>query len=190
MIKKIFWIFRAFLYFPFLGGIKYPSYIGKPILILGLKKIKLGKRVRIYPNVRIEVHGINSKLIIEDNVGIAQNVHITTASELNIKSGATILANVFVTDIDHEYKNIDEHILDQPFSIKKTEIGENCFIGIGAAIQAGTILGNQCIVGANSVVRGVFPDYCVIVGTPARIIKRYNESTKKWERTNSKGDFI
>ena len=49
-------------------------------------------------------------------------------------------------------------------------------------IQSGTILGKQCIVGANSVVRGQFPDYCVIAGNPAKIIKKYNFNTRKWEK--------
>lgn len=66
--------------------------------------------------------------------------------------------------------------------VRHTEIGENCFIGYGAAIQAGTVLGRQCIVGANSVVRGEFPDYCVIVGAPARIVKRYNPVSGEWEK--------
>lgn len=67
-------------------------------------------------------------------------------------------------------------------NIKETKIGENCFIGIGVAIQAGTILGKQCVVGSNSVVRGEFPDYCVIVGAPARIVKKYNFETQRWEK--------
>lgn len=53
---------------------------------------------------------------------------------------------------------------------------------MGVAIQAGTILGEQCIVGANSVVRGTFPDYCVIAGVPAKIIKIYNKESGEWVR--------
>jgi acetyltransferase-like isoleucine patch superfamily enzyme len=101
---------------------------------------------------------------------------------LNIGSDTVISANVFVTNIDHEYENINIPILEQDNIFKNTEIGNNCFIGIGAAIQAGTKLGNHCIVGANSVVRGSFPDYCVIVGAPAKVIKRYNFETESWER--------
>lgn len=182
MFFKLFWIFRGLLYAPFFGKFSIPSYIGKPILILGMNKIFIGKRVRIYPNARMEVHGKNSKLIIKENVGIAQNVHITTGANLIIGKSTTILANVFITDIDHSYEELGVPILDQRNIIKKTLIGENCFIGIGAAIQAGTILGNHCIVGANSVVRGHFPDYSVIVGAPAKIIKQYNFETQKWEK--------
>lgn len=184
MIFKIFWIIRALLYKLFLGKINLPSYIGRPTYVHNFRRIFIGNRVRIYPNSRLEVHGENSKLIIEDNVGIGQNVHITTGDTLIIGKSSTILANVFITNIDHDYTEINKPILEQKMIIKKTEIGENCFIGIGAAIQAGTILGKQCVVGANSVVKGEFPDYCVIVGSPARIVKKYNFDTQRWEKYN------
>lgn len=181
MLFKLVWILRALLYKPFFGKFGTISYIGKPIFIKGSKKIFIGKNVRIFPHFRIEAHG-NGKIIIEDNVAIGQNVHITSGENLVIGSSSTILANVFITNIDHDYEEIDKHILDQKMILKRTVIGDNCFIGIGAAIQAGTILGKQCIVGSNSVVKGKFPDYCVIVGAPAKIIKKYNFETQRWEK--------
>ena len=95
-----------------------------------------------------------------------------------------------ITNIDHEYQEIDKHILKQPHIIKETKIGENCFIGYGVVIQAGTILGKQCVVGSNAVVRGSFQDYSVIVGAPARVVKRYDIVQNIWRKTNSKGKFI
>ena len=178
---KLFWIIRAILYKPFFGKFGVVSYMGKPVFIKGCRKIFIGKNVRIFPNFRIETHE-NGRIVIEDNVAIGQNVHITSASDLFIGTNSTILANTFITNIDHEYEQIGKHILDQPTKIRETKIGENCFIGIGVAIQAGTILGKQCIVGSNSVVRGQFPDYCVIVGSPAKIVKKYNFTTQKWEK--------
>jgi len=182
MNRKALWILRGLFYKLFFKKFGTPSYIGPPTIIHGAKKISVGKNVRIYPNVRLEVHGRSSSLTIEDNVAIGQNVHITTGSNLTIGKSSTILANVFITDIDHNYIEIGKHILDQELIIRQTRIGENCFIGIGAAIQAGTILGKQCVVGANSVVRGVFPDYCVIAGVPAKILKKYNFETQDWEK--------
>ena len=182
MYNKFFWAIRYLFYSIFFKKAGFPSYIGKPIIIAGINKLVIGKRVRIFPNVRIEVYGKDSSLIIEDNVSIGQNVHITSASDLFIGTNSTILANTFITNIDHEYEQIGRHILDQPMKISETKIGENCFIGIGVAIQAGTILGKQCIVGSNSVVRGQFPDYCVIVGSPAKIVKKYNLDTQVWEK--------
>ncbi len=182
MFVKILWVIRAIIYKLYFKRIGLPSYIGKPTFLYGTRRISIGKRVRIFPHVRLEVHGKQASLEIQDNVAIGQNVHITAGNNLIIGKSSTILANVFITDIDHNYTEIGKHILDQEMIIKKTEIGENCFIGIGAAIQAGTQLGKQCIVGANSVVKGIFPDYCVIVGSPARIVKKYNFETKIWEK--------
>lgn len=192
MIFKIFWIIRGLLYKPFLGKYGFPSYIGKPIFIGNLKKIFIGKRVRIMPNARIEVVDKNSSIVFEDNISVAQNLHIISggSQELRICKNTTLSANIFITNLDHEYQNINIHILQQKLIANKTKVGENCFLGYGVVIQSGTILGKQCIVGSNSVVRGVFPDYCVIVGAPARIVKRYDEKSKTWKKTNNKGEFL
>tara|TARA_Y100000815_G_C13166868_1_gene434005 strand:- start:465 stop:752 length:288 start_codon:yes stop_codon:yes gene_type:complete len=93
-----------------------------------------------------------------------------------------ITGNVTITDIDHEYRDVTRSVIDQPYIPSKTDIGENCFIGMGARIQAGTILGKGCIVGANAVVRGTFPDHSVIVGSPGRIVKQYNCESGEWEK--------
>lgn len=144
------------------------------------------------PNARIEVVDKNSSIVFEDNISIAQNLHIISGGnqELRICKNTTFSANVFVTNIDHQYDEINKHILEQPLVSSKTHIGENCFIGYGAVIQAGTILGKQCIVGANAVVRGHFSPYCVIVGVPARIVKRYDEKSGIWKKTDKDGEFL
>lgn len=192
MILKILWTVRYLTYALFLGKSGFPSYIGKPIFINRFNRLFIGKKVRIFPNCRIEVQDNDACIIIEDGTSIAQNFHIISGykQHLIIGKNTTISANVFITNIEHNYQKIGEHILKQPLFAQKTIIGENCFIGYGSVIQAGTTLGKQCIVGANAVVRGTFPDYSVIVGIPAKIVKRYNESSGKWVRTNAKGEFI
>lgn len=182
-IVKYFWAIRAIFYRVRFGKIGKLSYMGKPLYLQGTSKVKIGNKVRILPGVRIEAYGTEGSIVIKDNVSIGQNFHVTSSSsEVVIGEDTTISGNVFVTNIDHDYKQIDVHILKQDFLIKETRIGKNCFIGYGAAIQAGTILGKQCIVGANSVVRGEFPDYSVIVGAPAKVVKRYNPDSANWEK--------
>ena len=162
------------------------SYIAKPLILSGVSKARIEDKVRILPGLRMEIIGENASIHIERNTSIGQNFHIISASNMIIKKNTTISGNVFISNLDHSYEKIGVHILDQDHIIKETIIGENCFIGYGVSIQAGTILGNQCIVGSNSVVKGEFPDYCVIAGVPARIIKRYNPKTKRWEKNNDK----
>lgn len=179
--KKFFWALRALLLKPFFKKYGNSGYIGKPLVISGKKNISIGSRVRIYPGLRMEAID-NGTIEIQDNVSIGQNFHCTSAGKLVIGRNSTISGNTFITCIDHEYRNIAQHIMEQPMIVKDTIIGENCFIGYGVAIQAGTKLGKQCIVGANAVVRGDFPDYSVIAGVPAKIIRKYNFDTKTWDR--------
>jgi acetyltransferase-like isoleucine patch superfamily enzyme len=180
--QKLCWALRGITYKTFFGRFGNVSYIGKPVSIVGAKNIFIGDKVRIYPGIRMETANGGS-IKINDDCSIAQNVHITAdGEELSIGSGTIILGNSFITNLDHEYKEIGVPILKQKRAVKTTRIGNNCFIGMDACIQAGTILGKQCIVGANAVVRGKFPDYCVIVGVPAKIIKRYNLDKGIWEK--------
>jgi acetyltransferase-like isoleucine patch superfamily enzyme len=180
MVQKLLWGIRAIFLMPFFRRLGLPTYIGKPIVVNGARKISIGKRVRIFPGLRIEVHGNEGEIIIKNNVAIAQNVHITAMGKLVINEGTTILGNVFITDIEHSYKEIGKPVFDQAMIYCKTEIGKNCMIGYGAAIQAGTILGEQCIVGANAVVKGKYPSFSVIVGVPAKVIKKYDFNTDIW----------
>jgi acetyltransferase-like isoleucine patch superfamily enzyme len=190
MFYKVFWVLRGVLYKLLFYKFCFPSYIGKPIFLSGVSRVIVERNVRIQPHSRIETHE-EGWIHINEDVSLGQNFHITSAREkLNIGAHTTILGNVFITNIDHDYQDIGVHVMRQKMLVKSTYIGENCFIGFGAAIQAGTTLGKQCVVGANSVVRGVFPDYCVIVGAPAKIVKRYNPNNKLWEKTNNKGEFL
>ena len=190
IINHIYWRLKTQFFYKF-----FFKYIGKkttitePMFLKNIHRISLGKNVFIRSFARLEVVDYG-EIIIEDNVSIEQSFTITATGKLVIGKNTIISFNVMITDVDHDYQEVDKHILKQKYIKKITKIGENCFIGSGAKIQAGTVLGKQCIVGTNAVVRGKFPDYCVIVGTPAKIIKRYDTSNKQWRRTDKEGNFI
>lgn len=162
---------------------------------LSFHSTRIGERVYIGHHARIEAvrqhqqHFFSPKIEIGDYVSIEQRIHLTCAENIKIGKGTCITSDVMITDIDHEYRVIDQCIQQQDLIVNPTIIGEGCFIGSGVKINAGTVLGKQCIVGANSVVRGTFPDYCVIVGAPAKIIKRYCFDSKQWRETDANGDF-
>ena len=86
---------------------------------------------------------------------------------------STPLANVYITDCDHEYRNIKIPVIDQGIVQRgqRVSIGEGSYIGINAVIVGNVKIGKHCVIGANSVVTKDVPDYCVAVGSPARVIK-------------------
>ena len=183
LVKTQFW------YKIFFKNIGNKTKIIKPILIENPQNISIGDNVLIRNNARIESIG-NGQVVIGDNVSFEQSLHLISINSVFIGNYVTISFNVMITDVDHEYDDLNVDILSQRLISQKTSLGDYCFIGAGAKIQAGTVLGKQCIVGANAVVRGIFPDYCVIVGAPAKIVKRYDSTQKIWRRTDVKGNFL
>lgn len=172
MWYKIFWALKTPLYFFYGLFFKFPSYLGKPVFISVQGSTVFGKRFRCFPGLRLEVMK-NAKLLVGDNVALAQNVHITCGKNITISSGVCIAANVCITDIKHDYSSPFNNILGSVDTYDATFIGEDSFIGYGAVVDAGTKLGKGCVVGANSYVKGEFPDFSVVAGNPARLIKTY-----------------
>lgn len=184
-----------FFYKPFFRKASFKYVIINPILITP-KFISLGRNVFIRNNARIE--GVseyakilyNPEIIIDDNVSIEQNLHLTCAKKIFIGKNTAIAANVTITDIHHPYLDIKVPIEKQMIETNPVCVGEECKIYNNVVILPGTIIGKHCTIGANSVISGVFPDYCVAVGSPAKIIKRYSFDKKNWLNTDSQGNFI
>jgi acetyltransferase-like isoleucine patch superfamily enzyme len=72
----------------------------------------------------------------------------------------------------HNYDDLSKPIQQQGGEFDKIKIGEDCWIGNGSLIMAN--IGNKCIIGAGSVVISDIPDYSIVVGNPAKIIKNRN----------------
>jgi acetyltransferase-like isoleucine patch superfamily enzyme len=168
----------------------------KPLLIT-YKYLELGNKIFIRDGARIE--GVSRYLDetyeplirIEDNVSIEQNFHLTCGSKITIGANTAIAANVSITDIHHPYTDITLPPEKQYLEIKEVIIGADCKIFNNAVILPGAKLGKHSIVGANSVVKGItYPDYCVIAGAPAKIIKRYSSETNSWLKTDADGNYI
>lgn len=159
--------------------------------------IEVGRDVLVWPGCRIEGippagSGCDQSPLVElgDGVAMQQSCHITAAGRLTIGAGTLMSFNVSIQDTDHSYDDVTRSVSNQPLTYAATTVGENCFIGARASIQAGTRLGRHCIVGTNAVVRGTFPDYCVLVGAPARVVKRYDTVSGTWCRTAPDGSFL
>jgi len=180
----------------FYGHLGKNSFIKKPCMINNKKCIYIGKNVFIRNNARIEAvieyegQLYNPKIKINDYVSIEQNLHLTCAEEIEIGKNTAIAANVTITDIHHIYDDVNIPIERQKLKVAAVKIGEDCKIYNNAVILQGISIGKHVTVAANSVVTKNVPDYCVVVGIPAKIIKRYNFDTKQWERTNPQGDYI
>ena len=113
------------------------------------------------------------KVILDNDVRMSATTIYSRAS-IRIGKHTSIGANVKI--FDHDFHPVDpEERLEHPNSgmkCKPIEIGENVFIGCNCIILKGSKIGNNCVVGAGSVVSGEFEDNCIIAGNPAQKIRK------------------
>ena len=58
-------------------------------------------------------------------------------------------------------------------------IGDGSWLGYGAVILPGAQIGRHVVIGANSVVTGEIPDFCVAAGAPARVLRHHRDGAWK-----------
>lgn len=179
---------NAYLYifddcrFGYLGN---KSRIIKPMRILGKRRIFIDSNVLILNQARLETirewnnEKLNGKINIGKGTSIEQCCHIVAAKEVSIGNDCVFSAFVYISDCSHKFVS-SEKIMDTSLDVNPVCIGNHVFIGIGSCILPGVHIGNNVVIGANSVVTSDVPDDSMAVGSPARVIKIYNYEKDNW----------
>ena len=142
----------------------------------------VGCRIEAYPQ------SSNNKevLVFGKNVEINDYVHIAAGEKIIIGDNVLIASKVFISDLNHgNYKGNNQ---DSPLSLPNSRklstspivIKDNVWIGEGVCVMSGVTIGVGCIVGALSVVTKDVPDFSIVVGAPAKVIKVFNFDKKEW----------
>jgi acetyltransferase-like isoleucine patch superfamily enzyme len=169
------------------------SVIKFPYKCWSRNAISIGKNVFIAENsfFAVSTHHKGQqylpKVTIGNNVCIGSNLMLASIDRVNIGDNVLISDRVFISDHIHGYEDISIPPIDQPL-IKKgsVTIKEDSFIGINAVIMPGVTIGKHSVVGASSVVIHDVPEYTVVSGNPAKIIKKYNRNSKSWTSVKQK----
>lgn len=103
---------------------------------------------------------------------------------VSMGSGSGLGQHVFVAGFNHGYSDGGKNSSQQPLDIKPTVIEEEAHIGANSVVVAGVTIGKRSQVGAGSVVTKDIPPFCVAVGNPAKVVKRFNHEKEIWERVS------
>ena len=101
---------------------------------------------------------------------------------VEIGNNVMFAQNIVVSGLNHGYEDVTIPPSEQKVNTKQIIISDNVWIGANSVITAGVTIGKHSVVGGGSVVTKNVPDYTVVAGNPARIIKQYNFESKTWER--------
>ena len=163
-----------------------------PIDIRGHRYIEFGKGFTTGRNCRMDVFDSMSRgksLVFGKNVQLNDNVHIVCEDSIKIGNNVLMASHIFISDCSHgSYKGDDKDTspdiapAKRPLPSYPISIGDNVWIGEGVIVMPGVSIGEGSVIGAHSVVSKDIPANTIAIGTPAKVIKKYNFDTKHWER--------
>jgi acetyltransferase-like isoleucine patch superfamily enzyme len=152
-------------------------------------RIRVGRSCRIEGELFVFPHG--GRISIGDWCFVGPGARLWSALDLSIGDRVLISHNVNVMDsLTHPLDPTERHTqfrkilsVGHPRSIdldeKPVRIEDDAWVGAGAIVLRGVTIGRCAVVGAGAVVTRDVPPYAVVVGNPARVVRRLSEGSVK-----------
>jgi acetyltransferase-like isoleucine patch superfamily enzyme len=132
--------------------------------------ISIGEYVQIKPKAYISTNG--GQIFLEDYVGIGHGAWLGGRSTIRIGRNSLVAMNTVIICSNHRHDQVAVPYYDGEETLGPITIGENVWIGASCVVLPGASIGDNCVVGAGSVVKDAIPAGCVAFGVPAKIQSR------------------
>lgn len=180
------------IYPPVIGlSMGHNSWVASPRKIRGRAHITIGRDTFIAAYSWIESFRsylgfrYSPQITIGNKVSIGRYCCITATNHIEIEAGCLLSEYVYISDHSHGINPSKGLPAIQPLTSKGgVRIGAGSFLGYRVTVLPGVNLGKHCVVGSHSVVTHSFPDYSMIAGAPAVLIKTYCPNEDRWIPVN------
>jgi lipopolysaccharide O-acetyltransferase len=188
-LRLIYYKLYTFLFF------NKSRLIRLPIIVRGKKYIDFGSRLTIGVGCRIEAFKNDNSpksLIFGRNVKLNDYVHITAMNKVIIGNNVLMASKIYISDCSHGFysgtgeQSSPEQIPDER-KLYKSEviIEDNVWLGEFVSVLPDVRIGKGSIIGSNSVVSKDIPPNSIAVGSPAQVIKKFNDKLRIWEKVKT-----
>lgn len=158
------------------------------------RAIWFGERVYLAPDVWLNVtEGSRSprpKITLGNGCKVGRRSTISARNYIHLEEDVLTAPSVLIMDHNHAYSDISSPIHAQGVTPGGSiTIGRNCWLGFGVCVLSGDKdlrIGRNSVIGANAVVTQSFPDFSVIVGNPAKLLRVYDQQTKSWIKPDAR----
>jgi acetyltransferase-like isoleucine patch superfamily enzyme len=146
-------------------------FLGKRLEIqIGKRgRVRFGRFVWIGDGTKIRCH--EGEVIIDDKTVLGQDCTISAYRHVRIGAQCVIADRAMFIDFDHGIVEVERPIRVQGIYKRDVDVGSNVWIGYGACILRGVKVGDNAVVGTNSVVTSDVPANAVVGGVPAKVIR-------------------
>jgi acetyltransferase-like isoleucine patch superfamily enzyme len=162
---------------------RYKLRFGRRLVLDGLAFIGPGVTFEIGPDARIELGrwcwiGHGTKIRSHEGVVsigaksvMGQECTISSFQHVSIGRECIVADRVMLIDFDHGVVEVDRPIREQGIYKRDVRVGHNVWIGYGACFMRGVTVGDNAVVGTNTIVTKDVPANAVVAGAPARVLR-------------------
>ena len=136
-------------------------------------EIRFGRFVWVGDGTKIRCH--EGEVEIGQKTVLGQECTISAYQHVSIGRECVIADRVMLIDFDHGMVEVDRPIRLQGIYKRDVRVGHNVWIGYGACILRGVTVGDNAVIGTNSVVTKDVPANAVVGGVPARVLRMRDE---------------
>ena len=153
------------------------SVLSLPIRLVGESQIAIGAGVTVGSGCWLQAlkrkeTGENAVISINDGTSIAGFCTISAAKSVIIEKNVLVARYVYIADHTHAHADRTVPILSQGITkVAPVRICEGAWLGQSVVVGPGVTIGRGAVVGANSVVTRDVPDFTVVAGSPARVLR-------------------
>jgi acetyltransferase-like isoleucine patch superfamily enzyme len=158
-----------------------PVFLGKDLELQISKRgtIRFGRFVWVGDGTKIRCH--EGEVEIGQKTVLGQECTISAYRRVRIGEQCVIADRAMFIDFDHGMIEVERPIRHQGIYMREVEVGSNVWIGYGACFLRGVRVGDNAVVGTNSVVTKDVPANGVVGGVPAKLIRmREAPETLRW----------
>lgn len=162
------------------------------------QRIQLGNYISLrefaWLSVATEDPNGEPTIVIDDNCHIGFGSIISARNRIHLERDVLVGQMVLMVDHNHAYEDINIPVIDQGITEGgRIRIGQGTWVGHGACIicpRGELSIGRNCVIAANSMVMRSVPDYSVVAGYPATIIRQYDPDRKAWRAGGRHGKTL
>lgn len=125
--------------------------------------------------------GPDPVLRLGHGVVLGRGSHVVALAPITVGDHVYCGPDVYLTSLNHSYDDITRPIGEQWPRTAPVEIGPGSWLGAKSVVLPGARIGRNVVVGAGAVVRGEVPDYTVVAGNPARVVRRWDPDSGDWQ---------
>lgn len=124
-------------------------------------RLRIGRMLKMHNGAKLRVRR-GGTLEIGDDFGMSNGCVVTAYDHVTIGDHVMLGPNVLIYDQDHDYR-APGGVAAKQYKTAPISIGNNVWIGANCVILRGTVLGDGCVVGAGTVLKGTFPPHARIL---------------------------